>query len=241
MKVHEEIQVGGKSLSLATGNVAKQADGSVIVRYGDTVVLVTGCAKRDKMENASFLPLTVDYREYTFAAGKIPGGFFRREGRPSEAEILSARLIDRSLRPLFPEGYTHDSQVIASVLSYDQENDPDVLSIIGASASLYLSEIPFATPLGAVRIGYIDGEFAVNPNHEAMERSDIDLVAVVSEEAVVMVEAGAKEVSEDLIVEALELARKEAQPIIEMQKRMAAALGKEKWAIEPVALSTPTA
>ena len=236
MKVHEEIQVGGKSLSLSTGNVAKQADGSVTVRYGDTVVLVTGCAKREKIEGASFLPLTVDYREYTFAAGKIPGGFFRREGRPSEGEILSARLIDRSLRPLFPNGYTHDTQVIASVLSYDQDNDPDVVSLIGASAALYLSEIPFTTPLGAVRIGYIDGKFVVNPDHEAMENSTLDLVAVVSEEAVVMVEAGAKEVTEDLMVEALELARKEAQPIIEAQKRMAAQLGKEKWVIEPPAL-----
>jgi polyribonucleotide nucleotidyltransferase len=232
MKLHEEILVGGRSLSLATGNVAKQANGSVVVRYGDTVVLVTSCAAREKLEGADFLPLTVDYREYTFAAGKIPGGFFRREGRPSEAEILAARLIDRALRPLFPEGFASDTQVIASVLSYDMENEPDVASIIGASAALVLSEIPYAVPLGALRIGYIDGALVVNPSREAMERSGLDLIAVASEDAIVMVEAGAKEVSEELIIEALELARREAKPIIEMVKRMAEVLGKEKWPVE---------
>ena len=236
MKVHEEIQIGGQTLSLATGDVAKQADGAVTVRYGDTVVLVTGCARRDAKDGMAFLPLTVDYREYTFAAGKIPGGFFRREGRLSEAEILVCRLIDRALRPLFPEGYFQETQVIASVLSYDLENEPDIVSIIGASAALYLSEIPYNTPLGAVRIGRIDGELVVNPGLEERDKSDLDLVAVSSEEAIVMVEAGAKEVSEDVVLEALELAKREALPIIEMQKRMAAALGKQKWPVEPPVL-----
>jgi polyribonucleotide nucleotidyltransferase len=236
MKLHEETMVGGRSLSLTTGDVAKQADGAVTVRYGDTVVLVTGCAKREELEGANFLPLTVDYREYTFAAGKIPGGFFRREGRPSEAEILAARLIDRSLRPLFPEGYANDSQVIASVLSYDMENEPDVISIVGAGAALVFSEIPFAVPLGAVRIGHVDGALVVNPGRELMERSNLDLIAVASEEAIVMVEAGAKEASEELMLEALELARGEALKIIEMVKKMAASLGKQKWAVEPTAL-----
>ncbi len=233
MEIREEIEIGGKTLSLSTGDIARQADGAVTVRFGDTVILVTACAQREPREGMHFLPLTVDYREYTFSAGKIPGGFFRREGRPSESEVLICRLTDRSLRPMFPEGYFHETQVIASVLSYDIVNPPDILGIVGGAAALYLSEIPFATPLAAVRVGMVDGDFVVNPTNEEIERSTLDLVATCSEEAVIMVEAGGREVGEELIVEALDLAWRECLPIIEMQKRMAVALGIEKWKIEP--------
>jgi polyribonucleotide nucleotidyltransferase len=234
MNTSEEIQIGGKSLSISAGQVAKQADGAVTVRYGDTVVLVTACGQREAREGVDFLPLTVDYREYTFSAGKIPGGFFRREGRPSENETLVSRMIDRPLRPLFPSGYNQETQVIASVLSYDLVHKPDILGVIGASAALTISPIPFTTPLGAVRIGRVNDRFVVNPTHEDIEVSTLDLVAVCSEDAVLMVEAGAREVSEEVVLEALELAWKEAQPIVEMQKKLAAAVGVEKWKFEPV-------
>ena len=233
MKVHEDIQIGGKTLSLTAGELAKQADGAVMVRYGDTVVLVTACGQREPREGINFLPLTVDYREYTFSAGKIPGGFFRREGRPSESEVLVSRLIDRPLRPLFPKDYNQETQVIASVFSYDLQNKPDILGIIGASTALYISPVPFNKPLGAVRIGRVEDRFVVNPSNEEMGKSVLDLIAVSSEEAIVMVEAGAKEAGHELIVEALDLAWKEAQPIIEMQKKIAGSLGVEKWEVEP--------
>src|SRR5687767_4951079 len=171
---------------------------------GDTVVLVTAVGRREAVAGRDFFPLTVNYVEKTYAAGKIPGGFFRREGRSNEKETLTSRLIDRPLRPLFPEGYFHDTQVIATVLSYDGVNEPSPLALCGASASLYLSKIPFDTPLGAVRVGLVDGQAIVNPTKEQMAESRLDLIMVCSEDAVVMVEAGAKEVREEEILQAFE-------------------------------------
>src|SRR5512137_1802304 len=202
----KEIEIGGKPLVVETGKVAKQADGSVMVRYGDTVVLVTACAAKEPRPGIDFLPLTVDYRENTYAAGKIPGGFFRREGRPNEKEILSSRLIDRPLRPLFPDGWGCETQIVALLLSSDQENDSDVLAVTGASFALAISDIPFPTPIAAVRVGLTaDGQYLLNPTFTQLETSRLDLVVAGSAEAVVMVEAGAKQVSEAEMLEAIRI------------------------------------
>ena len=163
MEFKESIELGKHRLTLSTGRIAKQADGSAYMQYGDTVVLVTECSNNDPKVGANFFPLTVDYREYTYASGKFPGGFIKREGRPTEKEILTSRLIDRPVRPLFPDGFKCETQVIAMVLSADAENNPDVVSLVGASAALYLSNIPFFTPIGAVRVGLVDGQLAINP------------------------------------------------------------------------------
>src|SRR5262245_46665084 len=181
-----------KSLSIETGRLAKQADGSVIVRAGDTMVLVTACAAPSAREGIDFLPLTVDYREYTYASGRIPGGFFKREGKPSEKEVLTSRLIDRPIRPLFNPGWRHETQIIALVLSADTENDSDVLAITGASAALAISSIPFAKTIAGVRMGLVDGEYVVNPTFEQRRQSRMDLVVAGTKDAIVMVEAGAK-------------------------------------------------
>jgi len=183
MIVAREVQIGGRPLTVETGRVARQADGSVTVRFGDTVVLVTACAQKRAREGVSFLPLTVDYREAMYAAGKIPGGFFKREGRPTEKETLSSRLIDRPLRPLFPEGWNFETQVIALVLSADKENNPDVLALTGASYALAVSDIPFTAFLAAVRVGFIDGEYVLNPTHAQLEKSSIELIVAGSEDA----------------------------------------------------------
>src|SRR5204863_6724104 len=175
---------------------AKQAGGSVIVRYGDSVVLVTACRAASSREGIDFLPLTVDYREYTYASGRIPGGFFKREGKPAEKEVLTSRVIDRPIRPLFPSGWRYESQIIALVLSADQENDTDVLAITGASAALALSDIPFEKTVAGVRVGLVDGQFVVNPTFEQRKQSRLDLVVAGSRDGIVMVEAGAKEVTE---------------------------------------------
>jgi len=205
---------------METGKVAKQADGSVVVRYGDTVVLVTACAARTPREGVDFLPLTVDYRENTYAAGKIPGGFFKREGRPNEKETLTSRLIDRPIRPLFPETWNYETQVIALVLSFDQANDPDVLAVTGASAALYLSDVAFTTPLAAVRVGLIEDKLVVNPTNAQLEKSRMDLVVCGSEHEIVMVEAGAQEVEEGLLVDAIFRGHEEIQRLVRMQKEM---------------------
>ncbi|MCZ6750927.1 MAG: polyribonucleotide nucleotidyltransferase, partial [Acidobacteria bacterium] len=194
MVYRESIELGNKKLELETGRLAKQADGSVYLRFGDTALLVTACALRESREGISFFPLTVDYREYTYAAGKIPGGFIKREGRPSEKETITCRLIDRPIRPLFPEGFRSETQVIAMVLSADTDNDPDVISIVGASAALYLSDIPFYNPLGAVRVGQVDGQFIINPTYAEKRSSLLNIVVVGTEKAIVMVEAGGLEV-----------------------------------------------
>jgi polyribonucleotide nucleotidyltransferase len=225
------ISLGRQTLSIETGRLAKQADGSVIVRSGDTMVLVTACAAPSAREGIDFLPLTVDYREYTYASGRIPGGFFKREGKPSEKEVLTSRLIDRPVRPLFPAGWRHETQVIALVLSADAENDSDVLAITGASAALALSSIPFSRTIAGVRIGLVEGEYVVNPSFEQRRRSRLDLVVAGSREAIVMVEAGAREVSEEEMVQALERAHEAIRDIVAGIDALAADAGKKKVAV----------
>src|SRR5579885_3481109 len=203
--VHQEsIDLGKQKLTLETGRLAKQADGAVYLRYGDTALLVTACALQEPKAGASFFPLTVDYREYTYAAGKIPGGFFKREGRPTEKEILTSRLIDRPIRPLFPDGFRSETQVIAMVMSADNENDPDTLGIIGASAALYLSDIPFFSPIAGVRVGLVDGQLLINPTYAEQRSSLLNIVVAGTEDAIVMVEAGAQEVSEETVNDAIQ-------------------------------------
>ena len=232
-----EISVGGRTISLETGRLAKQADGAVLVRSGDTVVLVTACAAANPREGIDFLPLTVDYREYAYASGRIPGGFFKREGKPSEKEVLTSRLIDRPIRPLFASGWRHETQVIALLVSADAENDSDVLAITGASAALALSSIPCTRTIAGVRIGQVDGEFVVNPTFEQRRRSRLDLVVAGTKEAIMMVEAGAKEVSEEEMVQALEHAHAAIKEIIAGIDALAAGLGKKKTevSVRPIA------
>ena len=207
------VEVGGRTLTLETGKVAKQANGAVLARYGDTVVLVTACMD-SKPNDRDFLPLTVDYREYTYSAGKIPGGFFKREGRPSEREILTSRLIDRPLRPLFPESWRNETQIVAMVLSADSENDPDMIGITGASAAAFISDLPFTTPVAAVRIGLVEGKLLSNPTVAQQKTSLLNIVVVASEQAIVMIEAGAIEVSEDAVADALQFGHDEVKRII---------------------------
>src|ERR671934_1075978 len=191
-----ELHVGQNTLRLETGKLAKQSDGSIIVRYGDSVVLVTACRSAQPREGIDFLPLTVDYREYTYASGRIPGGFFKREGKPAEKEVLTSRVIDRPIRPLFPPGWRYETQVIALVLSADAENDTDVLAITGASAALALSDIPSQKTIAGVRIGLVEGQYVINPTFDQRKQSMLDLVVAGSRDGIVMVEAGAKEVAE---------------------------------------------
>jgi len=223
-----ECEIGGRTLTIDTGRVAGQANGAVTVRYGDTVVLVTACMSQEPRTGVDFLPLTIDYEERLYAAGKIPGGFIRREGRPSQEAILASRLTDRPLRSLLPKEWRNDIQVIITVLSADLENDSDILAVIGGSAALSISEIPFGGPVSAVRIGYIDDEFVVNPTLAQLESSLLDLIVVSSKQAVVMVEAGAQEVSEDIIVGAIELGHEANQKIIELQEQLQQNYGKPK-------------
>ncbi len=223
-----ETTLGGKPLVMETGKLAKQAGGAVTVRLGDTIVLVTAVVAKSPKENADFLPLTCDYIEKTFAAGKIPGGFFKREGRPTELETLTSRFIDRPIRPLFPEGYYYETQVIATVLSADNDNEPDILAMTGASAALCLSEAPFLGPIVGVRVGRIDGKFILNPTSEQVETSDLDIIVAGSKEAVVMVEGGANEVSEEDMIAAIGFAHREMQPAIALQEEMAKKLGRKK-------------
>lgn len=222
------LEVGGRTLSIETGKYAKQVSGSVWVRYGETVVMATAQAS-DKPIEADFLPLTVEFEERHYAVGKIPGSFMRREGRPGEKAILSARLTDRPIRPLFPKGFRHEVQVILTVLSADQENTPDILGPIAASAALTLSDIPWNGPIASVRVGLQDGRFVLNP--VAAEESELDLVVAGSKDAIIMVEAGAKEIPEEQLVQALEFAHRAMQPILELQERMRAELGKPKFEV----------
>ena len=229
MHLRKEIEIGGKPLIIETGVLAKQADGAVTVRYGDTMVLVTAVAANEPRVGANFLPLTVDYRENTYAAGKIPGGFFKREGRPNEKETLTSRMIDRPLRPLFPEGWNFETQVIGLVLSADRENDSDVLAITGASFALGISDIPFETPLAAVRVGLDpNGEYLINPTFEQLETARLNLIVGGSEEAVVMVEAGAQEVSEEEILGGIYAGHEAIKRIIGMQKEFIAEAGRPR-------------
>src|ERR1700758_4502487 len=199
-----ELALGAQTLRFETGKLAKQAGGAVIIRYGDSVVIVTACRAANAREGIDFLPLTVDYREYTYASGRIPGGFFKREGKPSEKEVLTSRVIDRPIRPLFPSGWRYETQIIALVLSADTENDTDVLAICGASAALALSDIPFEKTIAGVRVGLIDDQYVINPTFEQRKQSKLDLVVAGSSDGLVMVEAGAKQVTEEQAVAALE-------------------------------------
>jgi len=220
-----QIDFGGRPFSIETGKVAKQANGSVMVQYGETVVLVTAVTSEKKREGLDFIPLTVNYLEMTYAAGRIPGGFFKREGRPSDRETLISRFIDRPLRPLFPKGFQNEIQIIATVLSADQDNDPSILGMIGASSALSLSDIPFDGPIAGTKVGRIDGEFVLNPTHEESELSDIDLFVAGSEDAIIMVEGSAKEIKEEEILEAILFGHQSLKPVIDLQKQMKSALG----------------
>ena len=223
-----EVNVGRATISIETGKLARQADGAVIVRLGDTIVLVTACFAPSVREGTDFLPLTVDYREYTYASGRIPGGFFKREGRPTEKEVLTSRLIDRPLRPLFPTGWRHETQVVALVLSADVENDSDVLALTGASAALAFSRIPFQQTLAAVRVGLIGDELLINPSYEERTRSRLDLVVAGSREAIVMVEAGAQEVTEEEMLRALDAGHEAIRKVVDTIDSMAREVGKPK-------------
>ena len=209
-----ELDVAGRTLRLETGRVAKQADGSIWASYGDTVVLATAVASQNAKPGVDFLPLTVDYQEKAYAAGKIPGGYFKREGRPSEKEVLTSRLIDRPLRPLFPEGYYFETQVIAAVLSSDRTGSSDVIGITAASAALAVSNIPFLGPIAGIKIGRVNGRFVVNPDLEMLKSSELDLVVAGTADAVMMVEAGANELPEATMLEAIELAHAEIKKIV---------------------------
>ena len=233
MEITLKADVGGKELSIQTGKVAKQASGSVVVRYGDTTVLVTAVSSHDE-RNVGFLPLSVEYQEKIYAAGRIPGNYFRREiGRPSEKETLTARLIDRPIRPLFPKKYNFETQVIATVLSMDQENDPDVIAMVGASAALVLSDIPFAGPIASVRVGRIDGELKVNPVITEWENADINIIVSGSKTGVVMVEGGSHIVSEKEMLEAIFFGHEALKPIIAIQEKLQEAVGKAKRVFSP--------
>ena len=233
----ESIKLGDKDLTVETGRVAKQADGSVVVRYGDTMLLVAAVGASTTREGIDFFPLTVEYREANYAAGRIPGNYFRREGRPTEKETLTSRLIDRPCRPLFAEGYRNETQVIASVISADPDNNPDVIAITGASCALYLSDIPFMNPIAGVRIGLIDGRYIVNPTYDEVRESRLNLIVAGTEEAIVMVEAGASEVSEEIMVEALMLAHKEINRLCRWQKELYKALEIQKREVPSIPLN----
>ncbi|HXF43265.1 MAG TPA: polyribonucleotide nucleotidyltransferase [Pyrinomonadaceae bacterium] len=230
------IKVGGRELTIETGKVAKQADGSVIIRYGDTMVLVTAVSMKSGKEGLDFFPLTVEYRESSYSAGRIPGNYFRREGRPSEKEVLTCRLIDRPIRPLFPDGYRFETQIVGTVISADSENDPDVISITGASCALYLSDIPFNEPIAGVRIGLVDEKYIINPTYDQRRKSKLNLVVAGSNEAIVMVEGEALEVPEAVLVEALMLAHKEIKRICQWQMELFKALEITKREFVPFVL-----
>jgi polyribonucleotide nucleotidyltransferase len=223
-----ERNIGGKNIIIETGRMAKQADGSVTVQLGGTVVLVAAVCSKEARENADFFPLTCEYQEKTYAAGKIPGGFFKREGRPSEKEILTARLIDRPIRPLFAKGFVNEMQIVAMVISSDSENDSDVLAMLGASAALSISDIPFAGPVAALRVGRIDGKFVINPTFKELDSSDLDLVVSGNASSVLMVESGSNELPEEVILDAIKFAHAEMQPLLDMQEEMAKKCGKPK-------------
>ncbi len=236
MIINKTIEIGGRTLEVETGKMAKQASGAVLVRQGDTLVLVTAVASEDAIEDRGFFPLSVEYREKTFSAGKIPGGFIKREGRPTEKEILSARLIDRPIRPLFPDNYLHEVQIMASVLSMDKENEPDVLAGLGASAALLISDIPFAGPIATVRVAKVNGQFQINPTLDMVEEAELELVVAGSQESIVMVEGEAREASEEDVLGAIDEAHTAIKELIALQKELAAELEITKQTVEEKAL-----
>src|SRR5438309_2803566 len=223
----EEIEWGGRKLVLETGKVARQADGAVVATYGETVVLATVVGAHSPRAGIDFFPLTVDYQEKYFAAGKIPGGYFKREGRPTERETLTSRLIDRPIRPLFAEGYRNETQVIVTVLSHDLENDPDVVAMVATSAALTLSGVPFMGPIGAARVGFINNEYVLNPVLDEMQESQLDLVVAGTADAVLMVESEAKELPEDAMLGAVMFGHRHFQPVIDAIIRLAEAAANE--------------
>ncbi|MBN1793675.1 MAG: polyribonucleotide nucleotidyltransferase [Candidatus Omnitrophica bacterium] len=238
MEKQFEVLLGNKAITIKTGKLAKLADGAVWVQQGGTVVLVTAVCSREIKEGTDFFPLTVDYREKTYAAGKIPGGFFKREGRPTEKEILSARLIDRPIRPLFPDGFRNELQIMASVLSSDSEYDADVLAVLGASCALMVSDIPFEYPIAACRIGRLDGTFVCNPTFQELEKSDLNVVVAANREGVVMIEATLSEVSEEDLYEAIQFGFAAVQPLVTLQTRIAEETGRKKRCIDIGAVNT---
>ena len=227
-----EIDWGGRKLSLETGHIARQADAAVFAQYGETSVLATVVAAKQPKPGIDFFPLTVNYQERTYAAGKIPGGYFKREGRPTEKETLTSRLIDRPIRPLFVSGFKNETQVVITVLSHDMENDPDVLGMVAASAALTLSGVPFLGPIGAARVGYIDGEYVLNPLVDEMSDTKLDLVVAGTEDAVMMVESEAQELTEDVMLGAVMFGQKHFQPVIQAIIKLAETAAKEPWDIE---------
>ncbi|PYT56799.1 MAG: polyribonucleotide nucleotidyltransferase, partial [Acidobacteria bacterium] len=227
------VEVGGRPLILESGKIARQANGAIVARYGDTVVLTTACMATT-VNDRDFLPLTVDYRENTYSAGKIPGGFFKREGRPSEKEILTSRLIDRPLRPLFPEAWRNETQIVSMVLSADSDNDPDVIAVTGASAACYASDLPFEKPIACVRVGLLDGQLVANPTVAEQKKSLLNIVVAGTEEAIVMVESGALEVSEEAVVDALEFGHAQVKKIVAAIKELHAQLKPKKVVVGPL-------
>ncbi len=227
----KELDWGGRKLILETGKIARQADGAVLVTYGETIVLCTAVGVRTQKPGQDFFPLTVNYQEKTYAAGKIPGGFFKREGRPSEKEVLTSRLIDRPIRPLFPHGFRNEVQVVATVLSHDLENDPDVVAMIGCSAALTISGIPFFGPVAAIRVGYIDGSYVINPTPEELATSKLDLVLAGTSEGVLMVESEAQELTEEVMLGAVTFGHAAFQPVIDLIISLAEVAAKEPWAL----------
>ncbi|MGI9407314.1 MAG: polyribonucleotide nucleotidyltransferase, partial [Hyphomicrobiaceae bacterium] len=230
----EEFEWGGRTLRMETGRVARQADGAVLVTYGETSVLATATAAREPRAGIDFFPLTVNYQEKSYAAGKIPGGYFKREGRPSEKETLVSRLIDRPIRPLFAGGFKNETQVICNVLSHDLENDPDIVALVATSAALTISGIPFMGPIGAARVGFIDGDYVLNPMVDEMDETDLDLVVAGTGDAVLMVESEAKELSEDQMLKAVMFGHEHFQPVIDAIVRLAEKAAKEPWAVTTV-------
>ena len=230
------LEINGRPLRIEIGKIGKQADGSALVRYGETIMFCAATSKKEVKEAKAFLPLIVDYRENTYAAGKIPGGFFKREGRPSEREILVSRLIDRPIRPLFPDGYFFDTQIVALLLSADLENEPDTLGIIGASAALFFSDIPFTTPIGAVKVGLVDGQFLLNPTVAQLEKSRLNMTVAGTEQGIIMIEAGSIEVEEERIIEGVALAQEQIKRIIFAQKELFSQLKiqKRQYAVKAV-------
>src|SRR5579864_4748081 len=229
----KELMWGGRRLVLETGRIARQADGAVLATYGETTVLCTAVAMKSSRPGQDFFPLTVNYQEKTFAAGKIPGGFFKREGRPSEKETLVSRLIDRPLRPLFASGFRNETQIICTVLSHDLENDPDIIAMIGASAALTISGIPFLGPIAGARVGYIDGEYALNPISPELSRSRLDLVVAGTQEGVLMVESEARELSEEVMLGAVTFGHRAFQPVIQAIIELAESCAREPWTLPP--------
>src|SRR5437870_2132159 len=224
---------GGRQLVLETGKVARQADGAVLAKYGDTTVLATVVSAKEPKEGIDFLPLTCNYQEKFYAAGKIPGGYFKREGRPTEKETLTSRLIDRPIRPLFVDGFKHETQVVVTVLSHDMENDPDIVALVAASAALTLSGLPFLGPIGAARVGFINGEFVLNPMVDEMAESALDLVVAGTGDAVMMVESEAKELTEKQMLEAVMFGHRGFQPVIQAIIKLAEKAAREPWDFQP--------